>query len=61
MSDTILYLPFQTTSGMPFHGFKLEKEAMVKLVGNLDPNMLHNITSLLIKEMCKIFKICKIL
>jgi hypothetical protein len=54
MSDTILYLPVQTISGMSYNGFKLKEEAMIKLFGNLNPNILHNITSLLIKEMRKI-------
>jgi hypothetical protein len=43
MSDTIFYLSVQTILGMPDHGFKLEEEAMVKLVGNLNTNTLHNI------------------
>ena len=43
MSDTILCLPVQTISGMPYHGFRLKEEAIVKLVGNFIPNMLHNI------------------
>ena len=43
MGDTILYLPVQTISEMPYHGFNLKEGAMVKLVGNLKPNMLHNI------------------
>jgi hypothetical protein len=43
MSDTVLYLPVQTISGMPYHGFKMKEEAMFKLVGNLNTNTLHNI------------------
>jgi hypothetical protein len=46
MSDTITYLPVQTMSGMPCHGFKLKEETMIKLVVNLDPNVLQTITSL---------------